>query len=341
MNMTSSTVISDPLQRTLADRLAAMIAWGLGAALFLTLGWAVMRPDDPLGTVSVLSQRGGLLMILQAGALAAVAAAVATAVAGRTMADIGTLTAALGLALVSLRGSTTAHLLIGGAADAVSFERGLALALARETVGWSFVVVAALAASTAVARWFFGLPKYGGRRQAGLSDLATSALAGYDVPRFSGRWFGVSSSEQTAPGDGLRHTALATIVGLAVMALLSASVSSRAIQHGQVCFGVAVAVAVGCYVAHRFVPVRSALWVILSVPLIAVAGYLWAAISPAPAWRPPGIPGSQFLRVLPVQFISVGTAAALFMFWSMFVPTAGSSAGRAPGRPAGTLRGTA
>ncbi len=84
MNTTSSTVISDPPQRTLTDRLAALIAWGVGAALFLTLGWVAMQPDDPLGAVSVLSRRGAVLMILQAGVLAAVAAAVATAVAGRS-----------------------------------------------------------------------------------------------------------------------------------------------------------------------------------------------------------------------------------------------------------------
>lgn len=134
---------------------------------------------------------------------------------------------------------------------------------------------------------------------------------------------------------GVKHTIIATGVGLAAITLLSAGLSSRSIQHGQVCFVVAAAVGLGTYFAHRMAPVRSALWSILAVVLIALMGYVWAAVRPAVAGLPPSIPSSHFMRVLPIQYISIGTAAALAMFWYVYVPVfdKGSGDGNADRRP--------
>jgi len=92
------------------------------------------------------------------------------------------------------------------------------------------------------------------------------------------------------------------------------------VQHGQACFVVAASVCIGSYLAHWLVPVRSALWAILSVPFLAVGGYLWARLGPSPVSLPASVPASAFLRVLPIQYISVGTAAAVAMFWYLYHP---------------------
>ncbi|MGB2987458.1 MAG: hypothetical protein WBE26_16460 [Phycisphaerae bacterium] len=338
MSHASSTIMSERPQLSLLDRAATLSSWVLAAALFLTVGWFAMEPDDPLGPVSMLGRHGAPMMLIQAAALAGVVGGLATMIAGRRLADAGTFAAALGLAVVSLRGGTAECLLVQGADVSTSFERGLALKFALEAVGWLVVMCVALVVSVLVMRWCFKESDDPGPAPA---DAAPSRSrlsitpAGCDIPRFSSRWFGVPLDRQTPPADGVKHTIIATGVGLAAITLLSAGLSSRSIQHGQVCFVVAAAVGLGTYFAHRMAPVRSALWSILAVVLIALMGYVWAAVRPAVAGLPPSIPSSHFMRVLPIQYISIGTAAALAMFWYVYVPVfdKGSGDGNADRRP--------
>ena len=104
------------------------------------------------------------------------------------------------------------------------------------------------------------------------------------------------------------------------MAGLSAGLSGRSIQHGQACFVVAAAMGIACYIANRAAPVRSPLWSILAAAVLAVAGYAWAFVRGPGEGMPASLPASHFLRVLPLQYISVGTAVAISMFWSSHVP---------------------
>jgi hypothetical protein len=111
------------------------------------------------------------------------------------------------------------------------------------------------------------------------------------------------------------------------MSVLSFGLASRNIRHGQVCFVVAASVCIGTYVAHRTNPVRSAFWSILAVGILSVVGYAWASVRPETPQLPPNIPSSHFLRILPIQFVSVGTAAAIAMFWYT-APAVASTAGK-------------
>ncbi len=327
-------------QPGLLDRAATTASWVLGGALFLTIGWFAMEPDDPLGPVSAYARQGGLMMLIQAAALSGVAAGLATLIAGRRVADIGTFAASLGLAAVSLRGATAEYLLLRGADVSETFEHSLAWSFAIEAVGWFLVVLVAVGISALVTRWCFGSVETPDPHRADASSTAVRMLAGFDVPRISARCFGVPGERQTARTDGVHHMLITTGVGLAAMAVLSAGLRWRSIQDGQVCFVVAAAVFIGTYAACRMVPVRSALWSILAVGLIALVGYLWASLRPEVTELPPNIPSSHFLRILPIQFIAVGTAAALMAFWYVSVPESEADSesgegGRTPERKGG------
>ncbi len=340
MSDAPSTIMVERPQPGLLDRAATTVSWVLGGALFLTVGWFAMEPDDPLGPVSAYARQGGLMMLIQAAALSGVAAGLATLIAGRRVADIGTFAASLGLAAVSLRGATAEYLLLQGADHSETFEHSLAWSFAIEAVGWLLVVLVAVAVSALVMRWCFGSTETPDPKRADASPDVVHMLAGFDVPRMSARCFGVASRRQTVSTDGVRHTLVTAGVGLAAMAVLSAGLRWRSIQHGQVCFVVAAAVFIGTYAACRMVPVRSALWSILAVGLIALVGYLWAALRPEVAGLPPNIPSSHFLRILPIQLIAVGTTAALLAFWYVFVPHSEANSGpgdggRAPERKGG------
>ncbi len=322
MNDLSVLMTEQAPQLGFFDRVAACLAWGVGALVFLTVGWYVLQPEDPLGAVGAFSRPNAMMTLLQAAALAGVTAALAGILAGNKLADVGTFAVAFGIALASLRGATSSHWLIQIAEQPETTERTLALRCALEALGWFAVICVALCVSTAVYWWFHQAAResvQGEPRKSSASSVF-SGLAGFDVPWLSVACFGPGRHRCTEPSDGIKFILVSTGVGLVAVSALSAGLTSRTILHGQVCFVVAAAVFIATYVAYRVVPVRSALWAILSVGLMAVTGYIWAAIRPSEPSLPPYVPACHFLRILPIQFIAVGVAAALVTAWYTVIP---------------------
>ena len=326
-------------QLSVTDKALIWGSWLLAGYLFLTVGWSGMRPDDPQGAVSLLGRSGAILMVLQAGALAAVTAALGTVLAGRRLVEVGSFASAVGLALVSLRGATIEPLLLYHANASGGSHRGLAVLAAIEAVCWFVVMVIVLIVSGFVMQWCFG-----GDRRGGVGPTFRSVR--FEDPRIHAAFDlgGVlplrgarAGSERTPLADGIRHTVLTVLGGVAAFNIVSTGWSSRAIEHGQVCFVIAASFCAAGYVAHRFAPVRSALWSVLAVGVVAVGGYVWAAVRPGLPVGPASIPGSNFLRILPIQFISVGTAACIAMFWYLHLPE--EEAGGVADGPAGYADG--
>ena len=317
MSDAPSTMVSEEPHLSFFGKVAAWCSLALAAWIFLTIGWLAVEPDDPLGPVSLLTRGGPLTMLLQAGGLAGVTAALATVIAGRQLVDVGTFAAAFGLALVSLRGDTAGYLLLQSTEVSSSGGAGLVFKLAGESLAWLAVALVSTIVSAVVMRWCFGQSSE--HRSGSSHSVTTRTLAGYDIP-----WVGATllgdGDHRTERIAGVKHTIVVTVAGLLAFAVLSAGLSTRSIQHGQACFVVVAAVCTGCYLAYRVAPVQSALWSMIAVGLIAVLGYLWASIQPAASAMPPGAAKSAFLRVLPIQYIFVGTATAVAMSWYMHHP---------------------
>ena len=96
----------------LVDKLMLLTAFAVAASLFLSVGWMAVAPSDPQGAVSLLTHENPALMVVEALALAAVTASLATLIAGTRLPDVGIFAVALGLALTSIRGGTATYLLI-------------------------------------------------------------------------------------------------------------------------------------------------------------------------------------------------------------------------------------
>lgn len=320
MKVPPLTITVQPTTLGFVDRVVTLASWAVGGALFLTVGWNAMAPQDPLGAVSTLSRPNGAIMILQAAGLAGVCAALATILAGRKLVDVGTFAVALGLALVSLRGSTASSVLQQSLYDS---ERALAGRFAVEASCWFGVIGVALLTSAVIMRWIHADRRGDGREpRGGGSRLVDSSgvSAGFDIPGLSAVFLGEPGHHCTIVSDGLKHAVTLAGVGLLTVSAISVGLTSRSIQHGQVCFVIFAAVFFATYVAHRVVPVRSAFWSIVAVGLMCIVGYLWAAVRPAVPSLPPYVPASHFLRILPIQFIAVGTAATLAATWYTVFP---------------------
>lgn len=272
---------------TLLDKLALWASWGVAAAIFFTLGWMAMAPDDPYGAVSLLLRGNALGMWVQAAGLAVVTSAIATVLAGRSLPYAGAFAAAIGLAVVSLRGRTAESLIIAARTSDLGTS-ALGVRMGVEALAWVGVLALALVVGEQVSRWCFA-------KAAEPGEVRGQGRGGVPAPAF-----------------GLAMVAIA----LLAFNVLGAGMHSREIRHTQVCFVVAASVWLGGYFGIRIVPVRGIFWYVAAVAVMALGGYFWAALQSDGPSFPASVPPSNFLRVLPIQFVAVGVAAAITAYWS-------------------------
>jgi len=318
--MTTAATANMPVHTppSLRQRAGFAASLALAAGAFLIVGGSALAPDSPLGAITLLGGAGGAKTLAVAVVLAATVAGAATVLAGRRLVDVGTFAACIGLALTSLQGGTSAVILIAAAdSEADGTPAGVAMRFAFESAAWLLAPLAAMIVSALVHRRLFARPR-GGVRISDESDPATNAVgpARLQLAASDLRFLATTSSAARTPwAVGALHTLVASCVAMVGIHLFSAGLTNRSIQHGQACFVVLAAIFLGTWLAGRFVPVRSALWAILAVPVVAIVGYFWASTAGAGGSPLPDLPASPFLRILPLQFISVGTATAIGTAW--------------------------
>jgi len=325
--MTVSTMPNPRVPLGLADKLLFVLAAGMAAALFLSVGWLILAPQDPQAAVSLITHDQAVRMVLQTAALAAVTAAIATAIIGTRLADMGVFAAAIGLALAALRGNTATYLLIHvGRADR-ALERVLAAKLALEAVIWFAVLLVAMLVSGLVLRWCFGRPGADDRANppAGRATACTAPRVGWsnmaisECPLLRSMGPGAAKPAGSALSEGLKVTAITTFVAMCLFAILVSGSAPQWIRHGQICFAVFAGFFVGTWAARRWCRVQTAFWGFLATPIASVLGYLWAMIQGdvGNAYAHlPSVPPSNFLRALPMTFVAVGTLGVLAAQWS-------------------------
>jgi hypothetical protein len=272
---------------SLLDKLALWASWAAAVGIFLTLGWMAMAPDDPYGAVSLLFRGRAMSMWLQAAGLSIVTSAIATILVSRSLPYAGPFAAALGLAVVSIRGQTAESLLIAARTSEMGVN-ALAMRMSLEALAWIGVLMLTFIISSGIARWCFP-------RTASPKENGSFPSVRVPAPAFA---------------------VAALVIALLAFNMLGAGMHSREIRHTQVCFVVAASVWLGCYFAYRVVPARGILWYVAAVVLMVLGCYWWAALQSAPPTLPVSLPPSNFLRVLPIQFVAVGVAAAISAYWS-------------------------
>jgi len=315
MSAIPTMTIPDQPDLTIWEKLVTVAAWAAGVVLFLSLSQQMLAPRHPLDAVSLLTAPNYWMMWLQAALFACGAAVIGSILAGRIIPDVGTFTAVAGLAAVSLRGATTESMLVRIADGPQTAQHRLAFELFGEALAW--IVIAAIC--TFVSAWVVrSLFERSGAPEALPRSTRNRVMAGYDVPRVGATFLRVDADRLTNPSTGFKHIAIASIVGCVALFVLGDGLDARTIRHGQTCFLVAVAVALGGYFAQKNAPVRSALWSMVGSWLIVIVAYLWASLRPINEALPANVPTSHVLHILPIQFVSVGTAAAVAMFWYAF-----------------------
>jgi len=290
------------------------IAWGVGVGIFVLVGWMALEPVDPRGAVALITTEGATLVVLEVLALSAIVAGLATVLVGRRLPDAGVFAVAVGLAVANLRGATSAHLLIHVAGPDTAARSALAWKLAGEGLIWCLPVVTAMVVSGLVMCWLAHDGDDAGADRASWRDGALAEIPGLK------RLLPGTDREQPAGGriNGLKACGLSFIAALVLFRLFATGSPLRSVQHGQTYFALVAAFYLAGWLAYRYFPVRTPLWGCLSVPLVMLAAYVVCALGSPPRGydQVASVPPAAFFRALPIEYIHVGTAAAIAAFWS-------------------------
>lgn len=310
----------------LVDKLVLLTAFAVAAALFLSVGWMAVAPSDPQGAVSLLTHENPALMVVEALALAAVTASLATLIAGSRLPDVGVFAVALGLSLMSIRGGTATYLLITMADGDRGAERLLAGQLAGEAIIWSGVLFLSLVICGWVTRHFQNgvAVDAAGSSQSAIANppVQLLELSATECPGV-GRRLGVATDKNrplVAKLAGLKTTLVTGLVAVFAFNVLVSGRLPQSIKHGQVIFAVCASFFLGVWISKMWFTCRTAFWSLLAVPIVAVLGYSWAVSANASGGKYAdlaSVPMSDFLRATPIAFIAAGAMGVLAARWML------------------------
>ncbi len=283
-----------------------------------------MKPQDPQGPISLLPYDRPLAMIVQVAGLSAGVAAVAAVVGPARLSSFGVFAVAFGLAVANTRGAKMDYLLANLGGSALEGRGRLCATLALAVLIWFLPIVAAFLVERLVRGWLGDRPDAadgGGREQS--SPRSGGKAARTPAGRAPG---GTQVSAHQELASGLTATGICAVTAFVVIGLTATGSPVAAIEKGQVYFSLAAGFFLGGLLAHHLCTTQLTFWYYLSVPPVAVVGYLLAWLFPRVSGFSQAalkyydalahIPPNAFARALPIEYVAVGTAAALAGCWS-------------------------
>jgi hypothetical protein len=277
----------------LVDRIRFISAMVVAGGIFWYVGWWACGPIDPLGPVSLLMVRQGVVSMAELLGLAVVASGLAVAICGSGAADRGPLAVAVGLAAMGSRGTQLDSLVLFRLHPQTAQSGGLEpfpiTALVAETWLWLALIAVGFVVGRWVSSWY---------------EMETGRTA-------------EQIAIKNAPTDVRAGLGALILSSLVAWSIISFAVGSEAgpLLKGQIYFALVLAFVAGSAIGNGLFRVNSPAWALAAVALVATAAYLIASpdsvlietarrtgtqVTLPPAARP-----------LPIEYAALGAAGVL------------------------------
>ncbi len=278
--------------QALVHRIRLLCAMIVAAMIFWHFGWRVAKPTDPLGAASLLMipEGQGVVIMAELLGLSVVVSGLAVAICGAGSAVRGPLAVAVGLATLGLRGGRMDRLvqyrLTATTESGVPLDPFPVWALVSETWLWLALIGVGLVVGRWVEGWFGPAEQPARPVVSNTADLRNS--------------FGAVSVAAFLAWIILLYT-----VGSDPMPL----------AQGQIYFGVFAAFLTSALFAHWFLQPSSRLWTLLTIALVATAGYIHGS-PPAEVLESAStvgayVPLHSLARPLPIEYAALGSIGVL------------------------------
>lgn len=295
------------------DKIRVGLACAVAVLLLWHVGWMVAEPVDPQMAVSLtVSGRSALAAGPALLLIVVVVAVIGTAVVGRRLPEGGMFAAAVGLSGLALRGGSMQDVLgYKGGLTAESRQKLMVL-LWGDTLLWGVILAAAWIATTVAFRWLWARP------------AETEESADEARPKGPGTKKGLPPAKRRVGWPALAVTA---VVGILIVWLTVSREPEAMIARGQVIASVGLGLLLGALAARYFTGIDDARWYVAAPLVVALIAYLMGYLGAGMVWtQGDGLkekyaklattPAHDLVRILPVEYLAVGVAGALFGFWS-------------------------
>lgn len=303
----------------LVRRTRYVVAIGVSALLFCTVGWWVASPQPWMEGVSLLVwQQHGLWASVVLALLLLVTTAICSLLVHPDSPHMGLFCALLGMAGISIKGGSV-HMLVQYALEpglhtplpAVTYTK-LGQLFAIECVQWAFLFLIAEIFARMLHDRFFANTRWILRSAP---ELARDEM---DKAQPGGAARGVSLAvSRTLRTDQMRRrfaTPLAVVYSAAI-ALIMLAVLMQSEMKGQVLVACFVSFLVSTTLAYLAFPRVPILALLLTVPLTAAIGY-WYGAGRVPSY--PGHAGFFAMRALPIDYITAGIPGAILGYYGAY-----------------------
>lgn len=291
--------------------LRTLPAVAVAVALLATVGWNVAQPLDPEWAVTLTKSGRSLLGIAPSLlVLLVVVAAIGTALSGKAVPQGGIFAAAVGLAVLSVRGGTMQVVLAYCGTEGTGSRRSLMASMAFECVLWAALLAACWLVVENVRRWLWPTASNNADESEGPKDNKKTKA---------------KPESQSNPGAGWPALAVTSVVALFVIWVTIARTPVAMIARGQVIASVAFGLYLGVLAARYFTGITDVRWYLIAPLAVALVGYLLGFLQADLGWAKGALssyarlattPAHALARPLPIEYIAVGVAGAIAGLWS-------------------------
>jgi hypothetical protein len=279
-------------------RVRFVLGLAVSCILFASLGWSVLKPWDPYGAIYFDQEdMGNFMLLVRSTGLLLAAGVFASIIMDARMPLFGVFAACIGMAIPILKTGGMDYVMVRTFVEkSLDHPEALWGFLALETLAWTGVLAVLVTVSLLTEQW---LKKDQEPRLAGANEGTTAQK---NEGKNIGWW------------KGLGGTAITAVLGIFLVAVLAANM-----QKGQVMFACVAGLFVASLAAEQITENDHPVWQVAAVPIVALAAYLYTWFNPV---RPPGwelilhIAPNSLARVLPVEYIFIGTIGAIFGNWT-------------------------
>lgn len=297
------------------EKLRVFAACAVAAGLMWTVGWHVAGPADPkmaltlvAGGLGIPAAWGGLLVLTM------VSAAVGTAISGRRLPEAGLFAAAVGLAVLVLRGGSMEQWLGYYPAEDAASRAALMRACLIDSLMWAAILAVAWLTTMVAWRWI------------GASHLSIDTVADTKEPSAA-----AGEGVKTPPAfafsvNGWPALVVTVLVALFFIWMTIARTPVANIARGQVIGSVLAGLFVGAMTARYFTGIEQPHWYVLAPLVVAVIGYLLGYMNADMNWAEASnqykpyaelaiTPPHALARPLPLEYLAIGTVGCLLGYW--------------------------
>lgn len=320
--MAQESVPAAPLGLVEKARITAAIA--AAVVLLYTMGWMVAGPSDPaLGLTFVRGGRAIPAVWPTLAVLAVVAGILGTVLAGPRLPEAGVFAAAVALATMSLRGGSMQVMLANEQATTEPARQAFMKAMAIDALLWSGLMLAVWLGVTWAWKWVW----VNGNAPALLGSQTGARTAPAPGTKPAGGPPARANQKEQAASAGMGWAALVVtgVVGIFIIWMTVGRTPVANVHRGQTIAAVAAGLYLGAMAARYFIGVQDVRWYVLAVPAIALTAYLVSYLSADMSWAQgtryqyyiylATTPTHDLARPLPIEYVAVGTAAALAGYW--------------------------